>query len=78
MSAYDSESWQTLPTFENRWPEACVLNEDTRTVVGEFDSYGTAAAWIADTHDHQENLGLPLSSYRIIPIRSTPNGRDIR
>ena len=78
MSDYDSESWQTLPTYASQWPEALVLNQDTRTVVAEFDSYGGAAAWIADTHDHQENLGLPLGDYRIIPVRNTPNGRDIR
>ena len=59
-------------------PEAAVLNEDTRTIVGEFDSYGTAQAWIADTHDHQENEGLPLADYRIIPVRATPGGKDIR
>lgn len=78
MSAYDSESWQTLPTFDADSPEALVLNEDTRTVVGEFDSYGSAHAWIADTHDHQENVGLPLGSYSIIPVRTSPNGRDTR
>ena len=58
--------------------EALVLNEDSRTIVGEFDSYGTAYTWIADTHDHQENLGLPLADYRIIPVKATPGGRDIR
>lgn len=78
MSAYDSESWPTLETSASQWPSAIVLNEDARTVVGEFPDYGTAYVWIADTHDHQENLGLPLANYRIIPVRSTPNGRDIR
>ena len=58
--------------------EALVLNEDTRNVVGEFQDYGTAHAWIADTHDHQENVGLPLSTYSIIPVRATPGGKDIR
>ena len=78
MSESGNESWPTVETSASRWPSALVLNEDTRTVVSEFDSYGTAAAWIADTHDHQENVGLPLASYRIIPIRSTPGGRDVR
>ena len=65
-------SWSDPP------PEAAVLNEDTRTIVGEFDSYGTADAWIADTHDHQERVGLPKPAYSIIPVRATPGGRDIR
>ena len=75
MSGFDSESWLT---GESRWPEAVVVNQDSRTVVGEFDSYGGAYAWISDTHDHQENLGLPLADYRIIPVHCAPAGRDIR
>ena len=68
--------WRT--TMTGQPPEAIVLNEDSRTVVGEFDSYGTAHAWIADTLDHQERVGLPQSSYRIIPVRARPYGRDVR
>ena len=58
--------------------EALVLNEDSKTIVGEFDSYGTADAWIADTNDHQERVGLPKPAYSIIPVRATQGGRDIR
>lgn len=65
-------------TWSDSSPEAIVLNEDTRNVVGEFNSYGTAYAWIEDTHDHQENIGLPLAAYSVIPVRSTPGGLDIR
>lgn len=75
MSVYGNENWMSETAV---LPEALVLNEDTRTVVCEFDSYGTAYAWIADTHDHQEDAGLPLSNYRIIPVRNTSHGRDIR
>ena len=59
-------------------PEAIVLNEDTRTVEGEFDSYGAASAWIAESNDLEENRGLPLSSYSIVPVRATPGGKDLR
>lgn len=44
----------------------------------ECDSYGAAYSWVADQHDRQENLGLPLSSYSVIPVRSTFGGRDQR
>lgn len=59
-------------------PECLVLNEDTRTVVSEFDSTMNAYAWIADTQDHQERIGLSPSNYRVIPVRVSPGGKDIR
>lgn len=71
---------------ESAWPidwreetsQCLVLNEDTRTVVSEFPGYGAAYAWIMDTHDHQENIGLPKANYSVIPVRARPDGRDTR
>lgn len=57
-------------------PEAIVA--EGQEFLFEADSYGTASAWIMDQHDRQENEGLPLANYRIIPVRATPNGRDLR
>lgn len=49
-------------------------NEFVHTAGSHLEAY----AFIADMHDREENLGLPLSPYRIIPCRATPNGKDIR
>lgn len=76
MSGYDNGSWPISVNMDS--PECMVVNEDTRTVVSEFDSYGAAGAWIMDAHDHQEDAGLELSHYRIYPVRVSPGGRDIR
>jgi hypothetical protein len=77
MSDYGNEnSWRM--SVEMDTPECIVVNEDTRVVVSEFDSYHSAGNWIAETHDHQENAGLPLSTYAIYPVRVSPGGRDVR
>jgi hypothetical protein len=77
MSDYANEnSWPMSVAMDS--PECIVVNEDTHTVVSEFDSYLTAHVWIADTHDHQEDAGLELSNYSVYPVRVSPNGRDVR
>jgi hypothetical protein len=76
MNPSGNASWPISAVIDS--PECIVVNEDTRTVVSEFDSYGAAGAWIMDTHDHQENLGLELSRYSVYPVKVSPGGRDVR
>ena len=87
MTDYSLETWNgDLTVHSDLWPRGmepeCFVverrSEGAEDFVLEADSYGSAHAYIADMHDRQEDLGLPLASYRIIPRRSTPGGRDVR
>ncbi len=71
-----SPSWNEEIRWLDTQPEALVA--EGNEFLFEADSYGSAFAWIMDQHDQQENEGLPLADYRIIPVRATPNGRDLR
>ena len=68
--------WQT--EIVGTTPEAIVLDAQSNNVIGEFASHGSADAFIADLTDHEERVGLPRGDYRILPVRATPNGRDLR
>ena len=74
MSDWSGWSGILWPSYPN--PECWVVDGDD--FVHEMDSYGSAHAYINEMHDQQENMGLPLADYRIIPVRATPGGRDIR
>ena len=66
--------WQT--TWNPPPGEAYVTNGTD--FVFEADSVGTADAWIDAAEDYEERMGLPRGEYRIVRVRATPGGKDIR
>ena len=76
MTDYGNANWPINEITDT--PSCIVVNEDTRTVVSEFDTPFEAALWIADSHDHQEDLGLDPANYQIYPVKVSPGGKDVR
>lgn len=59
-------------------PEPDCYVTDFENVMVEFGSRLQAQAYIDGVHDYQEDAGVTLTPFSILPCIVSPGGRDIR